>query len=82
MPSDLELARELYDALAPGDGRRWLDLLHPEFVGHLADGMPHQLGGTYEGPGGDAARRMGRGARLYARPVPSGSSPARAMRWW
>lgn len=44
------LARRLYAALAAGD-RDGLDvLLHASFVGRTTDGLPLELGGTYDGP--------------------------------
>lgn len=64
--SPAELAERLYDALATGD-RDTLDaLLHPEFEGRLADGMPGGVGGAHHGP--EAMRRNGWGgiARLFA----------------
>src|SRR5688500_4794220 len=48
---------ELYAALAAGDERAILDLLHSEFVGHLAPGLPFGIGGEHRGP--DAMIRDG-----------------------
>ena len=45
-----QLAADLYDALAAGDRARITGLLHPDFVGRTAEGMPLGLGGTYHGP--------------------------------
>lgn len=44
-----QLARLLYDALAVGDREALEHLLHPDFAGTLADGMPFALGGTRQG---------------------------------
>ncbi|MFC5995025.1 enoyl-CoA hydratase-related protein [Pseudonocardia hispaniensis] len=48
--ADAEVARRLYDALAAGDTASLGDLLAPEFVGRLADGMPVGVGGEHKGP--------------------------------
>src|SRR5215831_1554086 len=50
MPSNLDLARDFYAALARADADRLLELLHPQFTGHVTDGMPAGLGGTHPGP--------------------------------
>ncbi|MQA13051.1 MAG: DUF4440 domain-containing protein [Pseudonocardiaceae bacterium] len=50
-----DLARALYRALADGDRETLDGLLHPEFEGRIADGMPLGTGGDYDGP--DAMRR-------------------------
>ena len=43
-------AQRLYDALAAGD-RETIDvLLHPDFVGHAAEGLPLGMGGRHVGP--------------------------------
>jgi len=55
-----ELARALYAALAAGDRDQLEKLLHPEFVGTIAEGMPFDIGGRHEGPA--AMRRKGWGA--------------------
>jgi 2-(1,2-epoxy-1,2-dihydrophenyl)acetyl-CoA isomerase len=56
----VEIVRRLYTALADGD-RAVLDtLLHPDFVGRLAEGMPFGIGG--EKRGADVMRREGWGA--------------------
>jgi 2-(1,2-epoxy-1,2-dihydrophenyl)acetyl-CoA isomerase len=47
-------AQALYDALGAGDGEALTALLHPEFVGHAADGLPLGMGGIHVGP--DAMR--------------------------
>jgi ketosteroid isomerase-like protein len=50
MPSNLDLARDFYAALARADADRLRKLLHPQFTGHVTDGTPSGLGGTYVGP--------------------------------
>jgi 2-(1,2-epoxy-1,2-dihydrophenyl)acetyl-CoA isomerase len=55
-----DLARALYAALAAGDRDQLDALLHPEFSGSTADGMPFGIGGHHEGPA--AMRRNGWGA--------------------
>ena len=55
-----DLARALYTALAAGDREQLDRLLHPEFVGRTAEGMPFGIGGRHEGPA--AMRRNGWGA--------------------
>jgi 2-(1,2-epoxy-1,2-dihydrophenyl)acetyl-CoA isomerase len=54
-----DTARRLYEALATGD-RDTLDaILHPDFVGNLAAGMPFGVGGEHRGA--EAMRRDGWG---------------------
>ena len=48
---------ELYAALAAGDEQAIRDLLHAEFVGQLAPGLPFGIGGEHRGP--DAMIRDG-----------------------
>lgn len=48
---------ELYAALDAGDEPAIRELLHPEFVGHLAPGLPFGIGGEHRGP--DAMIRDG-----------------------
>ena len=55
-----DLARALYAALATGDRDQLDALLHPEFTGRTAEGMPFSIGGQHDGPG--AMRRNGWGA--------------------
>ena len=55
-----DLARALYAALAAGDRDRLDALLHPNFVGEIAEGMPFGIGGRHEGAA--AMRRNGWGA--------------------
>ena len=54
------LARALYAALAAGDREQLDALLHPEFTGRTAEGMPFGIGGDHDGPA--AMRRNGWGA--------------------
>jgi 2-(1,2-epoxy-1,2-dihydrophenyl)acetyl-CoA isomerase len=54
-----DLARALYAALAAGDRERLDALLHPDFVGDIAEGMPFGIGGRHEGAA--AMRRNGWG---------------------
>jgi 2-(1,2-epoxy-1,2-dihydrophenyl)acetyl-CoA isomerase len=58
--SPTDLARALYAALAAGDRAQLDVLLHPEFTGHIAEGMPFGTGGDHDGPA--AMRRNGWGA--------------------
>jgi 2-(1,2-epoxy-1,2-dihydrophenyl)acetyl-CoA isomerase len=55
-----DLARALYTALANGNRDQLDALLHPEFTGSTAEGMPFGIGGDHDGPG--AMRRNGWGA--------------------
>jgi 2-(1,2-epoxy-1,2-dihydrophenyl)acetyl-CoA isomerase len=69
--SSADLARALYAALASGDREQIDALLHPEFTGRTAEGMPFGIGGDHDGP--TAMRRNGWGAiaRYFeARAVP------------
>ncbi|MGY3608949.1 MULTISPECIES: enoyl-CoA hydratase-related protein [unclassified Bradyrhizobium] len=54
-----DLARSLYMALAAGDREQLDALLHPEFVGQIAEGMPFGIGGRHESP--STMRRNGWG---------------------
>ncbi|TWB98084.1 2-(1,2-epoxy-1,2-dihydrophenyl)acetyl-CoA isomerase [Bradyrhizobium macuxiense] len=58
-PGLIDLARALYAALRVGDREKLGTLLHPQFVGTIADGMPFEAGGRHDGP--DAMRRDGWG---------------------
>jgi 2-(1,2-epoxy-1,2-dihydrophenyl)acetyl-CoA isomerase len=49
-PPAEQAAAELYEALAAGERARITELLHPDFVGRTAEGMPLGLGRTYQGP--------------------------------
>lgn len=64
--STSDIARSLYTALASGNREQLDALLHPEFVGQIADGMPFGIGGRHESP--SAMRRNGWGgiARHFA----------------
>ena len=42
--SPADLARALYAALAAGDREQLDALLHPEFTGRIAEGMPFGIG--------------------------------------
>jgi 2-(1,2-epoxy-1,2-dihydrophenyl)acetyl-CoA isomerase len=53
------LARAFYAALAAGDRAQLDALLHPEFTGRTAEGMPFGIGGDHSGPA--AMRRNGWG---------------------
>lgn len=50
MPSNTDVARELYVAFGRTDPKHLLELLHPDFVGHVSEGMPCGWGGTHVGP--------------------------------
>ncbi|UPJ46566.1 enoyl-CoA hydratase/isomerase family protein [Bradyrhizobium sp. 200] len=58
--SSADLARALYAALAAGDRAQLDALLHPQFTGRTAEGMPFGIGGEHTGPA--AMRRNGWGA--------------------
>jgi len=45
----MELAQQLYAALAKGDAAALEALVHPDFIGTTADGLPLGLGGRYVG---------------------------------
>lgn len=60
MESHADLARALYAALAAGDRDRLDALLHPDFTGRTAEGMPFGIGGDHDSP--TAIRRNGWGA--------------------
>jgi 2-(1,2-epoxy-1,2-dihydrophenyl)acetyl-CoA isomerase len=47
---NLELAHSFYYALQSKDGIALKLLLHPNCEGHLTEGLPNGLGGTYRGP--------------------------------
>lgn len=55
-----DLARALYAALAAGDRDHLDRLLHPQFIGQIAEGMPFDSGGRHDGPA--AMRRNGWGS--------------------
>jgi ketosteroid isomerase-like protein len=45
-----DVARAFYAALAAGDRDQLDALLHPEFSGRTAEGMPFEIGGQHDGP--------------------------------
>jgi 2-(1,2-epoxy-1,2-dihydrophenyl)acetyl-CoA isomerase len=49
-PAPASVAQALYDALAAGDRDALTRLLHPDFVGHAAAGLPLDMGGEHIGP--------------------------------
>jgi 2-(1,2-epoxy-1,2-dihydrophenyl)acetyl-CoA isomerase len=55
-----DLVRAFYTALAAGDRHQLDALLHPEFTGRTAEGMPFGIGGQHDGPA--AMRRNAWGA--------------------
>ena len=55
-----DLARAFYVALAAGDRAQLDVLLHPEFTGRTAEGMPFGIGGFHDSPA--AMRRNAWGA--------------------
>jgi len=55
-----DLAHALYAALTAGDRDQLDALLHPEFTGRTAEGMPFGIGGDHDSPA--AMRRNGWGA--------------------
>ncbi|WP_067905039.1 enoyl-CoA hydratase-related protein [Nocardia vaccinii] len=66
-----KVAAELYEVLATGDRERLDAILHPEFEGRTAEGMPFGLGGVYRGPDSMWREFWGRIAQHYrARAVP------------
>ena len=62
----VDTARRLYQALGDGDRATLDEILDPDFVGELADGMPFGIGGEHRGA--EAMRRSGWGgiARHFA----------------
>ena len=82
MPSNLDLARDFYAALARADADRLRELLHPRFTGHVTDGTPSGLGGTHPGPTA-MLRRVGGLSIVLSPPGPcqNGSLAVRAGRW-
>ena len=70
MSAQLELAREVYDALGTADAPRLVELMHPDFVGHVSEGMPEGVGGVHRGPRAMLADVWAPIARRFAvRPV-------------
>jgi ketosteroid isomerase-like protein len=71
MSVDLNLAGAFYAALASADVPRLYEILHPEFVGHVSEGMPEGVGGTHHGPKAMLENVWGPIAHKFAvRPVP------------
>ena len=71
MPSNTDVARELYLAFERADPKRLLELLHPDFVGHVSEGMPWGWGGRHEGPAAMITEVWAPVWRRFrARPVP------------
>ncbi len=46
----ISAAQQLYRALAAGDHDVLASLLHPDFVGHVTEGLPLDMGGEHLGP--------------------------------
>jgi 2-(1,2-epoxy-1,2-dihydrophenyl)acetyl-CoA isomerase len=69
--SELELAHTFYRALNAADVDALVTLLDPGFEGHVTEGLPAGLGGTYRGPEA-MLRDAWRNAALifHARPEP------------
>jgi 2-(1,2-epoxy-1,2-dihydrophenyl)acetyl-CoA isomerase len=61
-----QLAADLYQALAGWDRARLTELLHADFEGHAAEGLPLGLGGTYHGPEAMISDLWGRIGRTFA----------------
>lgn len=71
MASNVKLAQYLYEAFERADAERLLELLHPEFIGHVSDGMPDDVGGTHVGPQNMLTEVWAPIARRFGvRPVP------------
>lgn len=71
MASNVELAQYLYGAFERADTERLLELLHPEFIGHVSEGMPDDVGGTHGGPQNMLTEVWAPLARRFGvRPVP------------
>jgi len=71
MPSNTDVARELYAAFERADPKILLELLHPDFVGHVSEGMPWGWGGAHVGPAAMLTEVWGPVWRRFrVRPVP------------
>jgi ketosteroid isomerase-like protein len=71
MRSNADVARELYAAFERADPKLLLELLHPDFVGHVSEGMPWGWGGTHVGPAAMLTQVWAPVWRCFrARPVP------------
>src|SRR6201997_2151146 len=71
LDTKVSTAQRLYRALAAGDRKALSTLLHPDFVGHVTDGLPLNMGGRHDGP--EAMRRglwwtIGRHYKVEAQP--------------
>jgi 2-(1,2-epoxy-1,2-dihydrophenyl)acetyl-CoA isomerase len=65
-------AQRLYDALAAGDREALAELLHPDFIGYAAEGLPLNMGGRHIGPEAMRTNLWWRiGEHFKARAVPS-----------
>ena len=75
-----DLARALYAALAAGDREQLDALLHPEFTGRTAEGMPFGIGGDHDSPA--AMRRNGWSAiaRHFVIAAAASTAPHRSTR--
>lgn len=60
-----DLARAFYAALAAGDRAQLDALLHPEFTGRTADGMPFGIGGDHDSPSAMRRNAWGTIARHF-----------------
>jgi 2-(1,2-epoxy-1,2-dihydrophenyl)acetyl-CoA isomerase len=60
-----DLARALYAALATGDRDQLDALLHPEFTGRTAEGMPFGIGGDHDSPSAMRRNAWGKIARHF-----------------
>lgn len=71
MSSDTDIARELYAAFERADPNLLMELLHPDFVGHVSEGMPWGWGGMHVGPAAMLAEVWAPVWRRFrVRPVP------------
>jgi ketosteroid isomerase-like protein len=64
-PPPADLARALYAALAAGDREQLDALLHPEFTGRTAEGMPFGIGGDHDTPAAMRRNGLGKIARHF-----------------
>jgi len=72
VPEALAAAQRLYAGFAAADGQAIVDALDPRFVGRTSAGLPHGLGGTYEGPEAMLREVWAKAYALYDfRPEPS-----------
>lgn len=61
----MDVARDLYEALATGDAARLAGLLHEDFEGRTTEGLPLELGGVHRGAEAMRRRFWGRIAKHY-----------------